>query len=133
MKVRKGGDGLQFGSKGDGIRRPRDVEGLLSHSVSGQMQNAVPAIPQADSEHSVAAPQGRLKPPPLDHRQQNLRIATPDEVLALAFEFPPQRSVIVDLAIERNDEPAAVRKHRLPARVGKVDDGEPAMPERNSG
>src|SRR5215207_8843342 len=41
--------------------------------------------------------------------------------------------MIVDLAIEGDDEPTALGKHRLPACIRKVDDREPSMSERDPG
>ncbi len=41
--------------------------------------------------------------------------------------------MVVDLAIECDDEPAAFGKHRLPARIREIDNSEPAMPERDPG
>jgi hypothetical protein len=44
-----------------------------------------------------------------------------------------QERVIIDFAIEGDNEPAALRHHWLPARLGEVDDREPAMAERDPG
>ncbi|MGY4296813.1 hypothetical protein ACVWXN_004908 [Bradyrhizobium sp. i1.4.4] len=97
------------------------------------MQRAVPAIPQADCEHTIAALESLLQAPFLDQGQQDLRITIAGEALACALELLPQWLVVVDLAVERNDEAAVARKHWLPARIGEIDDGQPAMPERNAG
>src|SRR4051812_43521295 len=90
-------------------------------------------IPEADCEHAVAARQGSLESPSLDHREQDLGIAAADEVLAEALKLLSQRRMIVDLTIKCDDESAALGKHRLSPRVGEVNDGEPAMRECNPG
>src|SRR6476620_6971021 len=41
--------------------------------------------------------------------------------------------MIVDLAIERDDEATALGKHRLPPCIRQIDDREPAMSERTAG
>src|SRR5688572_11348497 len=41
--------------------------------------------------------------------------------------------MIIDLAIEGDDEPTALGKHRLPACIREVDDREPAMSKRDTG
>ena len=41
--------------------------------------------------------------------------------------------MVVDLAVERDDEATALGKHRLPPSIREIDDREPAMSERDAG
>jgi hypothetical protein len=45
------------------------------------------------------------------------------------LELDAQLRVVVDLAVEHDDETAVFTCHRLGSTVGKVDDREPSMPE----
>ncbi|GGI97419.1 hypothetical protein GCM10011320_00030 [Neoroseomonas lacus] len=50
--------------------------------------------------------------------------------MAQGNEFPPQRLMVVDLAIERHDDCAVIGGHRLCA-AREINDGEPSMAESN--
>ena len=41
--------------------------------------------------------------------------------------------MVVDLAVERDDEATALGKHRLPPSIREINDREPAMSERDAG
>src|SRR5207244_9837314 len=54
------------------------------------------------------------------------------EPMALRLELAPQLAVVVDLAVVDEPERAVVARERLEARVGEVDDREPAEAERDA-
>lgn len=52
---------------------------------------------------------------------------------AFGFEFAAQLAEIINLAVEGDDEAAVGRGHRLMAGRRQIDDGKPAMGERDAG
>ncbi len=48
---------------------------------------------------------------------------------AVSLEFSAQLRIVVDFAVEHDDETAVAAGHRLGSTVGEVDDRKPSMPE----
>ena len=61
--------------------------------------------------------------------QQHFRVGGRAEARAVGLEFRAQLRIVVDLAVEHDDEPAVVTHHRLRSSVGEIDDREPSMPQ----
>jgi hypothetical protein len=126
--------GSQLGSEHDAAMNPTHVQRLITSAVACQQQFAGFAIPESQGEHAIAALQGGFWPPMLERRQQHLRVGIPSP-----FSVPGSRKlqaqfhVIVDLAIERQDEPARSRAHRLPAGLAEVEHSESAMGKPDAG
>ena len=60
-------------------------------------------------------------------------MAAPVRRAADGFQFASYIEVIVDFAVERHRETAAVAVHRLAACWRQVENGKPAVPESNTG
>jgi hypothetical protein len=61
--------------------------------------------------------------------QEHLRVGGRAKAGALCLEFGTELRIIVDLAIEYDDETAVFTGHWLGSTVGEVDDRKPSMPE----
>src|ERR1700677_2525906 len=85
-------------------------------------------VPDGKSEHSTKS---------MDHlgavtrveMQQHLRVGGRAEAGAVRLELGTELRIIVDLAIEYDDETAVFTGHWLRSTVGEVDDRKPSMPE----
>jgi len=64
--------------------------------------------------------------------KQHLGVATGAEGEAAALEALAQGLVVVDFAVEDDAERAVIGSHRLRARLGGVDDRQPAMGEADA-
>ena len=49
--------------------------------------------------------------------------------MPVGLELRAQLRIVVDLAVEHDDETAVFTRHRLGGAVGKVEDRQPTMPE----
>ncbi len=97
------------------------VERLDAVGVAGEKELAPLLVPDRESEHAAQ---------PVHHRsavarvevQQRFGIGGRAEAHALGLEFGAQRPVIVDLAVEGDDDVAVGAGHRLGGAVGQVED-----------
>src|SRR5262245_21998809 len=64
--------------------------------------------------------------------QKELGIRIALECVALCLQSGPQRAIVVDLAVESNDQPAVCSLHRLRAARRQIDNRETAMPEADA-
>ena len=81
-------------------------EGLLSKPIPREHHRPFSAVVQREGEHAVSPLERRLETPRLDGTQQHLGVRTAKAVPALGPEAPAEVAEVVDLAIERDDEPA---------------------------
>ena len=61
--------------------------------------------------------------------QERLRVGGRAEARAVGLEVHAQLRIVVNLAVEHDDETAVFTCHRLGSTVGKVEDREPSMPQ----
>ena len=59
--------------------------------------------------------------------QQHLRIGGRAETHAFGLELLAQRRIVVDLAVEDDDEPSVFADHWLRSALREIEDGKPAM------
>ena len=106
----------------------RVIERLDAVGIARQQHLPALGVPQGEREHAAQRTDHGGTEHPVGWISTSV-----SELLrkraALGFEIPAQRLVIVDLAVERHDDPAVGAAHRLGAGFGEVDDGKPAMAE----
>ena len=121
-----GKEGLDLRREPQHAAGVRVVQRLDAEPVAGQEQTAPPCIPYREREHA---------PQPVDHRgavaivqvQQHLGIGSRPEAPPRRLQLSAEAAIVVDLAVERDHEPIAVKGHRLRAGRRGIDDGQPAM------
>ena len=64
--------------------------------------------------------------------QQDLGVGLASENVALCLETAAQFAIVVNLAVEGDDQLAVGADHRLGAGVGEIDDREPPVPEADA-
>ena len=104
------------------------VERLDAVGVAGKKEFAPHSIPDGEGEHAAQ---------PVHHRgavarvevQKRLRIGGRAEARAGSLEFCAQRLVVVDLAVEGDDNIAVHTRHRLGCAIRQVEDRQPPMPK----
>ena len=114
---------------------PAVIEWLLPQPVPCQFEFACLPVPQRQGEHAGSPPQGLCEAPARNSRQQRLgiRMATPLRRSACSGKFVPQIKMIIDFAVEHENEAAAIRDHRLVTGKRPVDDGQTPVPKRDPG
>src|SRR5688572_2152584 len=85
-------------------------------------------IPYGEGEHAAQVMHHRFAPLGIEV-QQDLRVRLAAKFAALGLEAEAQMTVVVDLAVERNDRSAIAARHRLRACVGEIDDRQAPMAE----
>src|SRR6202050_2748015 len=85
-------------------------------------------VPDGKRKHSTK-PMYHLGAVTRVEMQQHLRVGARAEAGAVRLEFGTELRIIVDLAIEYDDEAAVFTGHWLGRTVGEVDDRKPSMPE----
>src|ERR1041384_3997146 len=99
--------------------------------ITNEIEGAFTIIPQRKREHSIQTLQTRFTPfsPSL---QQNLCIGLRSELMTFGDQLLTQLAIVVDLAVENDDESIVMREHRLVTGAARVDDRKPAMTEGNA-
>ena len=109
----------------------RVVQRLDAERVARQQQGLFGCIPQGKGVHAAQVLQhGRAFG--LVQVQQDFGVGFGAEDVALRFELAAQFAVVVDLAVEGDDELAVGAVHRLRAALGEVDDGQAAVAQGDS-
>ena len=103
-------------------------ERLLAQPVTSYEERARPTVPEREREHAAQEAQ-RIGPVRLVEVQDRLGVAVGSERVATAFQLPPQRLEVVDLAVEHEPQRAVLVAHRLRGPRREVDDAEPPHPE----
>ncbi len=104
------------------------VEGLDAEMVAGSEQLAPVLVPDHEREHAADLLQ-QVHAPLLIAVQQHFRVAFGGEGVARRDQFLTQRLVIVDLAVEGDDQRAVFVVDGLLA-AAEVDDAQPPVPQR---
>ncbi len=118
----------QGGGEPEPPRRLGEVERFDAEPVAGQDQPPPGPVDQPDREHADQVVDETFTPVRVRH-QDHLGVAGGCEGVPGAPQLLAQLRVVVDAAVEDQRQAQVVADHRLPARVGQVDDGQPAVPE----
>src|SRR6185295_9784298 len=78
-----------------------------------------------------APPQQALDPPLLVTVNQDFAVRYRGENVAGRFQLRVQLAIVIDFTVEDELDAAVLITHRLPARFGEVDDGEPQMAQHS--
>src|SRR5207302_1827050 len=109
------------------IREQRVIKRLHAEPVAGEEQRLAVAVPQRKGEHAAEALHAVFAPL-LPGVNDDLGVALRKKHVTRARELGDQLLVVVDLAVEDDDDAAVlVEKRLLPGR--EIDDREPPVPE----
>ena len=125
---------LQFGCEDEIAAGPAIEQRLLAEPVASQRQRSIALVPQREREHAGKALQGRRHAPLPDGIEQRFRVrmSPPVRRRIRRFELGTNVEMIVDLTIEGDRKPPALAAHRLRASLRQIENGQPAMPERDA-
>jgi len=132
VQEREPAQGLELRGERPLAALPAEVEGLYPDAVAGQVDGALPCIPERQGEHAGEAGQRRGQAPGLDRLQHHLGVGVTAKRHPGACQLAAQFTIVVDLAVEDQRQPAAGRRHGLVPGWRQVDDGQPAMGEAGS-
>ena len=131
-KVRVGGDDLELGAKHkSAVVQQRIKHGLDAQAVTRKKQGLLVAVPQGEGEHAAKALHAGLAPR-LPGVQDDLGVAAGAEGVAQGFEFGHQFLVVVDFAVEDDDDRVVFVEQGLLA-GGDVNDRQTAVAEGDTG
>ena len=110
--------------------RGEDIERLDAERVACGKDRLLGCVPYNEGEHADETAEGG-RAPLRQRSEQHLGIGLAAEEMSGRLELVAQLDVVVDLTIV--DDPVALIGigHRLPGRVGQVDDAEPPMAQRH--
>src|SRR5579864_5968826 len=106
----------------------RCVQWLDTVWIAREKQATLLVVPDGESEHS-AQPMYHFGAVPHIEMQQRLGVGSRTEVDTVFLEFGAKLWIVVDLAVEYDDESTDITNHWLGSSVGKVDDRKPSMPK----
>ena len=115
-----------FSSDANASRRPRTRvdQRLDPERVASEHEPPPARIPQREGEHPAQVLDER-RPALLVEMHEHLDVGAGAEAVATALEPPPQRAVVVELAVGDHVDRAVLVRDRLPA-ADRVDEREPA-------
>jgi hypothetical protein len=128
---RVGEQGLDLGGEGQPAAGPGPVQGLDPEPVASQVQGPGPHVPQRDREDAVQALH-EPRPLLLVKVGDDLAVGARAQPVPPRLQARPQLGVVVELAVEHDDDVAALVGQRLVAVLG-IDDGQPAHAQRHLG
>jgi hypothetical protein len=119
--------------RGEAQRAPviGEVERLDAVGVAGEEHALKARVPDREGVHAAQRVEHRGAAA-LPEMQQHLGVGLGAEHRALRRELVAQRTVVVDLAVEDDAEPAVGALHRLVGDGAQVDDRQPAMAEADA-
>ena len=124
----QGQQAAELGGEGESaIRQQRVMQRLLAQPVARQQQLAAVAVVEGEGEHA-GKPLDAIGAPLLPGVQNGLGVRAGAIAMAELLQLGAHRLVIVDLAVEADDDGAALIGHRLMA-ASQIDDRQPAMAE----
>jgi hypothetical protein len=127
VEVGMGAEGLEFGGEEEAATLPSVVERLFAVAITGEVEAALVAVPEGEGEHPVEAGEGLGNAPAFEGGEEDLGVggAAPGE----GTEFLAEVLVVVDLAVEGDDEALRGGGHGLVPGRREIEDGEPAVSE----
>ena len=127
-------EALQFGGEGQPVPHPSVVQRLLAEPVPHQVELAEAAVPQGQGEHALGGVEGRVDPPLLHRRHQDLGVRPAAEREPLTFQAVAERPVVVERTVVVEHPPPVGRDHglgpgrpQLHHRQPAVSEGQPAL------
>ena len=125
---------LEFGAEDQRAVRPSVIQRLFSSRSRANVKlrvdrshNANANIPQTRSS-AICTPHDATAA----RRSLGVRMAAPRRRGVLIFEPSPQVQVVVNLAVESNDETSRIMLHGLRARRREIENREPPVPKRDT-
>ena len=107
-----------------------DVERFDAEPVASEQNPSAVALDDREREHSEQ-PVDEAVAPVVVGLEQHLGVAVGEEPVAVLGQLAAQVLVVVDAAVPRDGETEVGVDHRLCARLGQIDDLQPAMSERD--
>jgi hypothetical protein len=119
--------GRNGGREADILRSLAVIQRLFAEAIPGEQEGSITFVPKREREHTLDTIE-RADSVVLKHIEEDLGVRLRMEHVS-AFKFPPERSIVVDLAIK--NEPTLVPRigHRLIRTVREIDYSEPVMPK----
>lgn len=126
-----GEEGLDLGGEAAGPAVIGEIERFDAVGVAREQEGLLAGIPQGEGVHAAQV---------VEHGfaffgikvQEDFGVGFGAEDAALGFETLPKWAVVVDFAIEADDELAVGAGHGLRGAFAEVDDGEPPMAEADA-
>src|SRR5690348_13403787 len=113
-------------SKNKPVANVRVIQRLDPDVIAHQRQRSLAIVPDGKRKHAVE-PSQTFPTPLLDRGQQNFRIAVCFELMTQRAQLFAQFAVIVDFAVEGENETAVRREHRLVTGRSGIDDRKASM------
>ena len=107
-----------------------DVERFDAEPVASEQNPSAVALDDREREHSEQ-PVDEAVAPVVVGLEQHLGVAVGEEPVAVLGQFAAQVLVVVDASVPRDGETEVAVDHRLCARLGQIDDLQPAMSQRD--
>src|SRR3989304_3121271 len=101
---------FQFGSEQECITHPSVIQRLLAEAITRKMQYVFLLVPQTERKHPIESRKRIFHSPHIECGKHHLGIGMsfPSRRSVLFFQFFPQFTVIIYLAIKSNNIPPAV-------------------------
>ena len=125
-----GEDRLVLRGEHDPLRRLGHRHRLDAETIAGKPQRTAAGVEIGEGKHAVEQRHGLFGPPVMQGFEHHFGIADGSKDDALRLQRLAQRPVIVDLAIVDQHALAGCGQHRLAGGGRGVDDGQPAVTER---
>ena len=130
VDVAAGQQRRQRGREPQPVGRLREVERLDAQPVPAEDQPAGVLLQQGEGEHPEEVVDA-VHAPPVVGLGDDLGVGGGEEAVAVALQLRAELLVVVDAAVEHGDQAQLGVHHRLGAGLGQVDDGQPAMGQRD--
>src|SRR5262245_5915414 len=124
---------FEFRSEQEYVSAPAIVERFLPCTIPRQSEGPGFPVPQTERKHPVHTLQRRLDPPFGECGQHDFRITMAAKFVAMGLELLTQLEEIIHFPVVCDHEASAGRDHGLGAGWCQVNDGEPTVPQRDSG
>jgi hypothetical protein len=121
----------QAGCKAKRFSRLGEIERLYSQAVACQHDPTAITLPNGEGEHAVE-PLDATWSPGVVRLNDDLRVASRKESIALRDEFFTKALEIVDAAVEHHGQAEFWIGHRLLRRGGEIKNAEPAVTKGNA-
>ena len=117
---------LDLGSEAESLAVIGVVQGLDAKGIAGDEKSLFAVVPDGKGIHAAEFVQHRFALEFVKVKE-DLGVALGNEAAAFGFELGTELAVVVDLAVEGDDEGAVVAEHRLGAGRGEIDNRKAAM------
>src|SRR5262249_10132971 len=95
-------------------------ERFFPEAVTREKQLPPAPVNNSEGEHSFE-PRRHVRSPPVVGVEDHLGIRLGSKMVTERAKFVPELDIVVDLAVERNNQSSVVGSHRLPATI-QIDD-----------